>query len=355
MVMAGGTGGHVMPALAVARTMMERGVEVRWIGSADGLESRLVPEAGIELDSIRIKGFRQSGLKRKLIMPLMLMQASIQAFGIIRKWQPDAMLGMGGFVSGPGGLAAGMLGKPLVLHEQNAVAGLTNRWLSRIAHRVLSGFPDSQGIKNVEWVGNPVRQEIAALAAPSERLANRRGGLRVLVVGGSQGAQVFNQHMPKLLSVEAFNESSPVEIWHQCGPGNQQTVHAAYREHRLQARVVEFIQEMSSAYRWCDLVICRAGAMTVSEVCAAGVAALFVPYPYAVSDHQACNAAYLADNDAAMMVRQSALINGNWIEQMSGLIADRNRLVEMATKARELARPDAANDVADVCEALIHA
>ncbi len=352
MVMAGGTGGHVMPALAVAQKMRERGVEIRWMGNADGLEAKLVPAAGFELDFVNIKGLRQSGLKRKLIMPFMLIQACLQALKIILRWRPDVMLGMGGFVSGPGGIIAGLLGKPLVLHEQNAVAGLTNRWLSRLSATVLSGFPLARGIDRVKWVGNPVREEITRIEAPELRLEGRTGATRILVIGGSQGAQVFNNSLPKLLVDSRF---CSIEVWHQSGRGNLDSVLNAYQSCGLNARVDEFVDDMAAAYDWSDLVICRAGAMTVSEVCAAGTVALFVPYPYAVNQHQARNAEYLVASDAALVCAQSEFVAGSWITQVAELLNDRAALVEMAGKSRDLARPDAAEQVADECEALMNA
>lgn len=352
MVMAGGTGGHVMPALAVASKLRERGVEISWMGNAEGLEARLVPAAGFDLEFIQIKGLRKSGWRRKLVMPYMLLHACIQAIGIIRRQKPDALLGMGGFVSGPGGLVAGLLGKPLVLHEQNAVAGLTNRWLSRIASQVLSGFPHATGIKKVRWVGNPVREEIAQIVNPQERLAGRNSPLRILVVGGSQGARVFNQELPKILTDPRLPE---LKVWHQCGENDYEAVYAAYQQNEIPALVDSFIKDMAAAYSWSDIVICRAGAMTVAEISAAGVVAIFVPYPYAVNDHQAHNAAYLVSAGAAFACDQAQFVNGEWVEQIVKLSAKREDLIQMANKARALGRPNAANDVADICEGFIHA
>lgn len=341
-----------MPALAVATKLRQRGVEVHWIGSADGLEANLVPEAGFELHSIQIKGLRQSGIKRKLIMPFMLIQACFQALIIFLKHRPDAVLGMGGFVSGPGGLVAALLRKPLVVHEQNAVAGLTNRGLSRFTVQVLSGFPIAKGIDEVEWVGNPVRREILEIPAPSERLKGRDGPLRILVFGGSQGAQVFNVQLPGLLYQA---QRRGVEVLHQCGQGNLKSVQDAYRHTGIEARIEEFVDDMAAAYAWSDIVICRAGAMTVSEVCAAGAVAIFVPYPYAVNDHQTVNASYLAKAGAAMSLSQSKFVAGKWTKKLSALDKDRSQLLKIASKAHAMAKPDAANRVADICEGLVHA
>lgn len=351
MVMAGGTGGHVMPALAVARCLRDRGVEVSWMGNADGLEARLVPAEGFELDFIRIRGVRRSGLLRKLLLPFMLAIACLQALRIMLRRKPDLLLGMGGFVSGPGGLVAALLRKPLVLHEQNAVAGMTNRWLAKVSARTLSGFPGADGVAHTTWVGNPVRREIAALPAPRERLTGRDGPFRILVVGGSQGARVFNRELPALLA----KAGPTIVVRHQCGRGNAAEVGGAYRDAGIDAEVTEFIADMASAYAWSDIVICRAGAMTVAEICAAGAAAVFVPYPYAVSDHQARNAAYLSGTGAALCFRQQAFTDGQWLDSLQGLMGDRSSLVAMAEAARALSKPDATERVADICEELARA
>ena len=352
MVMAGGTGGHVMPALAVAQKLRDRGIEISWMGNADGLEAKLVPAAGFPLEFINIRGLRKSGWRRKFTMPFTLVHACIQALEIIRRRQPDVLLGMGGFVSGPGGLMAGLLGKPLLLHEQNAVAGMTNRWLSHLARRILSGFPEAKGIREVTWVGNPVRDEIAAISLPEKRLHQRAGPFRILVVGGSQGARVFNQELPRLLADDRFPQ---LEVWHQSGEADLELVSSAYKQQGISARVDAFIDEMAESYRWSDIVICRAGAMTVSEICAAGAVALFVPYPYAVNDHQTYNARYLTHAGASMIYEQSQFIEGVWISQLIELSESREMLIEMATKARQLARPNATNELADICEGFIHA
>ena len=351
MVMAGGTGGHVMPALAAAKQLQARGIDVRWMGNADSMESRVAEQAAIAFDVIRIKGLRQSGLKRKLMMPAMLLGACGQAWRTIRRRRPDVLLGMGGFVSGPGGLVARLTGTPLVLHEQNAVAGLTNKHLARLASSVLSGFPAPQQLGDAEFIGNPVREEIAAIEAPEQRMANRQG-FRILIVGGSQGAQSFNDQLPARLAASGIEN---LEIWHQCGRGREGRVREAYAELGCKARTTEFIDDMAEAYRWSDLVICRAGAMTVAEVSAAGVAALFVPYPYAVNDHQALNAGWLTDADAALMFRQDAFEAGEWLDGVRELSRDRKALIAMACRAREMAKTDAAEKLADACEAMIHA
>lgn len=354
MVMAGGTGGHVMPALAVAECLRERGVEVLWIGTANGLEAKLAPRAGFEFRIIHIKGLRQSGAVRMAVMPFLLAWAMLQALWIILRRRPDGVLGMGGFVSGPGGLVAGLLRTPLVVHEQNAVAGLTNRYMARFAGRVLSGFPEVRGLKKIAWVGNPVRREIINLPPPGARLAGRSGPLRLLVVGGSLGASVFNEHLPALLGRKAAPGPAP-EVWHQCGRAGAGAVGARYLEVGIGCQVNGFIEDMAAAYAWCDLIICRAGAMTVAEVCAAGVAAILVPYPHAVNDHQTVNAAYLHSRAAARLVSQQDFIRGHWLEALGPWQRRRTELVEMAEAARRLARPDAALAVARACLEAVHA
>lgn len=350
MIMAGGTGGHVMPALAVAERLQSRGFAVRWMGNASGMEAAVAGKAGIALDAIRIKGLRQSGLRRKLAMPFMLLSACLQAWKTIRLRRPDLLLGMGGFVSGPGGLVSKLTGTPLLLHEQNAVAGLTNRYLAKLADRVLSGFPNPVGLKQSEFVGNPVRQDIAAIEPPELRISARTHGFRVLVVGGSQGAQVFNDVLPELLTRSGIDG---LEVWHQCGKGRTEAVSLGYRQAGLPTvRVAEFIDDMADAYRWSDVVICRAGAMTVAEISAAGAVALFVPYPYAVSDHQAVNASWLVDAGAAWLVRQPEFITGGFVSRLQSMSVAREELLRMATTARAMSKTDAAEKVAAACAQL---
>ena len=353
LVMAGGTGGHVMPALAAARELRERGVEVVWMGTREGLESRLVPAAGFDLETIEVSGLRRSGLRRKLAMPWMLANAGLQAWRVIRRRRPDGMLGMGGFAAGPGGVMGVLRRLPLVIHEQNAVAGLTNRLLAKVATRVLLGFPEATGFdpRRTRWVGNPVRREIAAVEPPGSRLVGRSAPFRVLVIGGSQGARVFNEKLPGLLGKARHG----IEAWHQCGRGDPAVVEARYREAGVACRVTEFIDDMAGAYQWSDLVVCRAGAMTVAEVCAAGAVALFVPYPHAVGDHQAANAGYLVSKGAALMVREEVFTGGEWVGELDALAADRKRLLTMAGTARALARPRAAGEVADACLEVMNA
>ena len=363
VIMAGGTGGHVMPALAVAECLRAQGVEVLWIGTGDGLEAKLAPAAGFPLKRIHIKGLRKSGLVRGLMMPFLLTWAMCQSLWIFLRHWPSGVLGMGGFVSGPGGLVAALLRRPLVVHEQNAIAGLTNRHLARFAGRVLSGFPVAQGIPNVTFVGNPVRREIADLAPPQQRLRGRKGPLRLLVVGGSLGAAVFNQQLPELLGrghatskAASKTASAPlVEVWHQCGQSGAGAIGERYLAAGIGCEVNGFIEDMAKAYTWCDLIICRAGAMTISEVCAAGVASILVPYPHAAGDHQTANAAYLDSRKAARLLPQEQFILGDWVKWLAEWQRNRADLVAMSQAARQLARPDAALEVARVCREVAHA
>jgi len=357
LIMAGGTGGHVIPALAVAGALRERGVNIVWMGTRQGIEAELVPAAGIELKLLDVKGIRGNGLLRKLTAPLLLLRAAVQAQSIIRSIKANAVLGMGGYVSGPGGLMAWILRRPLVLHEQNAVAGTTNKILAPLAKRILTGFPGVAALESGEYIGNPVRPEIIRIDAPQQRLDVNKAGLDVLVIGGSQGAKVFNEMLPAQfhkLQMQLGDEI-PLKVTHQCGRGNQPVVEARYKELGQAAGVHEFIHDMASAYRSADLVICRAGAMTVAEVAAAGVAAVFVPLPYAIDDHQYYNAMSLAKTNAAMCVRQDEFVKGDWIQDASNLAKNRAQLLEMASKARDCAKPDATTQAADLCMEVMNA
>ena len=355
-IFAGGTGGHVMPALAVAQALKEMGVDVNWIGTAQGLEARLVPQASIPFDLIDIKGVRKSGILRKVFMPFLLVKAMFQSLRILKRYKPEVVLGMGGFVSGPGGLTAASMKLPIVIHEQNSVPGLTNRWLAKLSKMVLTGFPLSNKLaaelKESVWVGNPVRQEIINIAEPKERLKDRKGALRVLVIGGSQGASIFNKELPKIFQAR---DLPALDVWHQSGQQGRNGIGEAYLRCGIGSQVNEFINDMSSAYEWCDVIICRSGAMTVSEICCAGVAAIFVPYPYAVSDHQAANAEYLVNQNAAYMVRQEEFLKGDWLDDLIDLATNRKKLLAMSEAARSLSKPNAAKEVAKICLEMAHA
>jgi len=348
VIMAGGTGGHVFPALAVAEQLRARGVPVVWMGTRRGLEARLVPQAGIPIEWIGVAGLRGHGLRRLVTAPVMLTQALLQAGGILRRLQPRLVLGMGGFASGPGGLMARLLGIPLVVHEQNALAGMTNRWLSRLADRVLEAFPGSfPPPRRALAVGNPVRASIAALPEPAQRFADRAGRPRLLVVGGSQGALALNQLLPAALALVPAAQRP--EVWHQAGGALQAAAAQAYKAAGVAVQLQPFIEDMAAAYSWADLVLCRAGALTVAELAAAGVGAVLVPFPHAVDDHQTANARFLESSGAALIAPQAGLNPEQLAALLQTLLSDRARLLAMAQAARGLARADAAAQVASIC------
>lgn len=347
MIMAGGTGGHIYPGIAVAEDMRERGWDIVWLGNPDGMEARIVAPRGYRCEWIRFGALRGKGLLRKLLLPVSLLHGFWQALGVLRRVRPDVVLGMGGYISFPGGMMAALTGRPLVLHEQNSVAGLANRVLAGVADRVLCGFPDT--LRKADWVGNPVRSEIAAVAGPGERFAGREGPLRILVVGGSLGAAALNEVVPQALARIPLAERP--KVTHQAGRRQFAALQAAYAQAGVDGELVDFIENMHVRYAEADLVICRAGAITVAELAAVGAASLLVPYPHAVDDHQSRNAQFLADRGAAMLIAQADLD----AEQLAGILRglDRGRLAGMAARARELARPDAAAAVGDACEALV--
>ena len=345
LIMAGGTGGHVFPALAVAEALRSEGRELRWMGTRNGIEARLVPAAGIAIDWLSVQGLRGKGRMALALAPFRLLQACWQALVILRRQRPAAVLGMGGFASGPGGLMAWLLRIPLVIHEQNAIPGLTNRLLARFAKRVFCAFPQAASeLPRAEVVGNPVRSDIAALPDPEERYAARDGEpLHLLVVGGSLGARRLNLTLPEALA--RMDRSRRPMVRHQCGPKNESDCREAYRSLDIDAEILPFIDDMAAAYAWADLVICRAGALTVSEIAAAGVAALFVPYPHAVDDHQYANAQYLVEAGAADVQRDEDF-EPQWLEQYLTTNSDREALAHRAIQARALARTDADRRVA---------
>jgi UDP-N-acetylglucosamine--N-acetylmuramyl-(pentapeptide) pyrophosphoryl-undecaprenol N-acetylglucosamine transferase len=339
MVMAGGTGGHVFPGLAVAQELQRRGWEIRWLGTADRMEAELVPKYRIKIDFIQVKGLRGQGFFRLVKAPFQIVNAVYQARRHMKGWRPDVVLGMGGYVSGPGGVAAWSLGIPVVLHEQNAVAGLTNRWLSKIARLVFQAFPGA--FPQAKVVGNPVRADVAMLDDPQQRLQGRDGPIRILVMGGSQGARVLNQTMPEVMRLLGDNYT----IRHQVGKNNCQAVESLYVEQGISsAQVTEFIDDVAKAYAWCDILVCRAGALTVSEVAAVGVAAIFVPFMHK-DRQQALNAEYLVSHQAARMIEQPQLSPRRMADEL--LTFDRTALLEMASNARNLAQKNADKAVAD--------
>ncbi len=342
MIMAGGTGGHIFPGLAVARCLENQGVSVNWLGTPQGLENRLVPEAGFELEKINISGLRGNGMLGWLTAPFRILRAMIQARQIFKRSQPNCVLSMGGYVAGPGGLMARLMGIPLVIHEQNAIAGMTNRWLRPLARRVMTGFPDVLG--RGEHCGNPVRAEIAALPDPEQRYGDREGPLVILVIGGSQGAKVFNEVIPQALAL--LPEASRPRVIHQAGRQFDATKQA-YEAAGVNGEVIAFIDDMANAWAQADLAICRAGALTVAELAAAGVASLLVPFAAAVDDHQTANAQYLTAAHAAWLVPQGEFRVESLAERLRGL--RRTQLAAMAGRARALARPKASDLVAAAC------
>jgi len=348
MIMAGGTGGHVFPALAVARALREQGVTVVWLGTREGIEARVVPAAGFEIEYVQIGGLRGGGVLRWLLLPLRLNLAMLQAWRILRRRKPDAALAMGGFASAPGSLIASLLRIPLLVHEQNAIAGLTNRWLAYLADVVMAGFPSAFGERHgVRVVGNPVRQEILALPSPERRFAERHGRLRLLIVGGSQGARVFNGVIPD--AIRAMPEDTRPQVWHQTGKRDETVVLESYRSFLPEAKVTAFIDDMAAAYAWADLVVCRAGAMTIAELAAAGVASILVPLPTAADDHQTANARFLEERDAAVLLPQTDLTAAHLAELLATFGATHALLHRMAANARSCAITDATETVAQVC------
>jgi len=337
MVMAGGTGGHVFPGLAVAHHLIAQGWQVRWLGTRDRMEADLVPRNGIEIDFIRISGLRGKGIKAQLMAPVQIFKAWRQARAIMKAWKPDAVLGMGGYVSGPGGLAAWSLGIPVVLHEQNGIAGLTNKWLAKIATKVMQAFPGA--FPQADVVGNPVRTDVLALPEPEQRFADREGPLRVLVIGGSQGARILNQVMPQV----AERLAEHITLWHQTGKGGQDSVLQAYGALAGQHKITEFIDDMAAAYAWADVVVCRSGALTVSEIAAAGLPALFVPFQHK-DRQQYWNALPLEKAGAATILEQPQFTVDSVVTTLAGW--DRETLLVMAQRARAASIPDATERVA---------
>jgi len=352
VVMAGGTGGHVFPALSVARALQAQGATIDWLGTARGIESELVPKAGIPLHCLSIEGVRGKGVFSKLKAPLLLLRAIVQALMVLRKLRPQVVLGLGGFASGPGGIAAWLLGTPLVIHEQNAVAGTTNKLLARFASKRLEAFPNS--LPDALHVGNPVRAEIAELMPPEERLQGvSHQPLKLLVLGGSLGALALNETLPQALAL--IPERLRPQVKHQTGRRHLESTQGLYQTAGVKAEVLSFIESMDDAYGWADVVICRAGALTVSELTAAGCAALLIPYPHAIDDHQTKNALWLVNNQAAVLQPQSSMSAASVAEFIKAMTSDRVELINMAKNAKALALPEAANTVMNVCIEVAHA
>ena len=341
LIMAGGTGGHIFPGLAVAKEARAAGWQVVWMGARGGMEERLVPRHGYDAAWIRARAARGKGLLQKLLLPANLLYSFWESARHLRRLRPDVVLGMGGYVAFPGGMMASLLGRPLALHEQNAIAGLANRVLAGVCDKVMVGFP--KALRGAEWTGNPVRREIATIAAPEERFRGRSGPLRLLVVGGSLGAQALNDTVPRAL---ALLEERP-HVVHQAGEKHLEALRAAYAAAGVQGTLVAFIDDMARHYAEADLVICRAGAVTVAELSAGGLASILVPFPYAVDDHQTANARFLADAGAAVLIQQRDLSPERLAELLRSL--DRPALLRMAKSARALGKPEAARVVAERC------
>lgn len=346
MVMAGGTGGHIFPALAVADYVRAQGWSVVWLGSRAGMEARLVPAQGYEMAWIRFSGLRGRGLVAMALLPLNLLIAFWQSARAIFAHRPHVVLGMGGYVAFPGGMMASFLNRPLVIHEQNSVAGLTNRVLSRLADKLLVGFPGAFGRNDkAEWTGNPVRSDIAAIPAPDARYAGRDGPLRLLVIGGSQGAAALNDVVPKAIAI--MSEAVRPLVVHQAGAAHVDTVRANYERAGVRAEATAFIDNMAARYAEADLLICRAGASTIAELTAAGVPAVLIPFPHAVDDHQTHNSRFLVERGAAVLIPQSELTPQKLAELLSQL--DRPKLLEMARASRSAGKPEATRAVAEAC------
>jgi len=348
LIMAGGTGGHVFPALAIARALRLRNEAVVWLGTERGIESRVVPPEGIPLEKVRVQGLRGKGLLGWILAPLRIVMAVADAVRVLRRCRPKVVLGMGGYTAGPGGIAAWLLRRPLVIHEQNAVAGLTNRLLAGFAREVLEAFPGSFSASvKTKVTGNPVRAEIVALPPPAERFANREGRLRLLVLGGSQGARALNETVAAAVALLA--PADRPEIRHQAGDTTRPVAEAAYRAAAVDARVESFISDMAEAYGWADVVLARSGALTVAELAAAGVGAVLVPFPAATDDHQTRNAAFLVDAGAATLLPQSGLTAQRLAAELQAYTGNRELALTRARKARALAMPGATEAIVGAC------
>lgn len=349
LIMAGGTGGHIFPGLAIAKKLREEGVEVNWLGTQQGAEVKWVPEAGIPIHFISISGFRGKGLKDQVLAPWRILRALFQSIWTIRKLKPDVVIGMGGFVSGPGGIACWILGTKLVIHEQNAKPGSTNKLLAKIANRIFEAFPDTfKQRRNVYTVGNPVRAEILGLPSPDRRFNHLEPTKRLLVLGGSLGAQAINLLLPKALA--KMPEAIRPSVLHQAGEKNLADTLKAYEMAGVKAEIVPFIVEMDKAYSWADVVLCRAGALTVTELCAAGLGAILVPFPYAIDDHQTANAQFMAKQQAAIVIQQAELTVDSLAEMLKKLIGSSEQCLMMAKAAYSLRQVDATEKIITICK-----
>ncbi len=352
LIMAGGTGGHIFPGLAVAKYLRDQGVDVQWLGTPQGLEAKLIPEANIPLHFISISGLRGKSIKTLLSAPVKLCMAIFQAKRILKTLQPDVVLGMGGFVSGPGGIASWLLGYPLVIHEQNAKAGFTNKVLSHFSDKILQGFPSAfPSSKKVVLTGNPVRVEIENITPPAQRFQRTEKHCRLLIIGGSLGAQAFNEILPHALALMNVNERP--EVMHQTGEKHWQAARKVYEAVNIQVDLVPFIKDMAAAYAWADIVLCRAGALTVAELCAAGVGAIFIPYPYAVDDHQTANAEYMVQHQAALCLQQKDLTAAQLAAIVSRFSQSPHTCHDMAYAAYQLRVAHTTEKIVDVLRSVI--
>jgi UDP-N-acetylglucosamine--N-acetylmuramyl-(pentapeptide) pyrophosphoryl-undecaprenol N-acetylglucosamine transferase len=350
LIMAGGTGGHIFPGLAVAECLRAQGVPVVWLGAVGGMETTVVPAHQIELHTVKVGGLRGKGLRTRLLAPWMILRALVVSMTLLRRIKPRSVLSMGGYVAGPGGLAAWLLRRPLLVHEQNRIAGFTNRQLAKLARRTLAGFADV--LPRAEWVGNPVRASIASVPVPTERMVLRDGKTRLLVLGGSLGARALNLAIPQALA--QLPSAQRPEVLHQSGTRGLDEARDAYANAGVEAQVVPFIDDMAASYGWADLAVCRAGALTLAELTASGLGALLVPFPHAVDDHQTRNAEVLVAAGAAELIKEpdlkgTALNVEHLTQRLQTLLGDRNKLLAMATAARMLAKPDAAQVIASAC------
>jgi UDP-N-acetylglucosamine--N-acetylmuramyl-(pentapeptide) pyrophosphoryl-undecaprenol N-acetylglucosamine transferase len=357
LILAGGTGGHVYPALAVASYLRQHAVQVTWLGTAQGIEAKLVPAQGFHLITIGVSGLRGRGLWRWMMAPFMILAAVVRAMRVILMIRPDAVLGMGGFASGPGGLAAWLAGIPLYIHEQNSLPGLTNRLLAPLARTVMQGFPGTFKTGNsVRTTGNPVRADLTTIPEPETRLRGRQHGtLRLLVIGGSQGARVFNELLPRALA--RLDQNTALDVWHQTGERNFAAARDNYSAVLPAApvRLVAYIDDMAAAYTWADIVLCRAGALTLAEICVVGIASILVPYPHAVDDHQTANARFLCAHGGALLLPETELEESKLAAILAEFAQARDRLLHMAQAARHIAMPDATRTVSDICMEGIYA
>ena len=345
MIMAGGTGGHVFPALAVADELRAADVGVSWLGTRAGIEAELVPANGIKLNYLDIEGIRGRGLLALLKAPLLLWRSIRQSLSVLSEYQPQVVLGMGGFASGPGAVAARLKGIPLVIHEQNSVAGTTNRISARLARRVMQGFPGV--FKRGEWCGNPVRPSIAKMPTPDVRFAKRTGAVNLLVLGGSRGALAINKILPEALAL--IDPELRPQVMHQTGKLHCEMTSDLYKAAGVEAQVVPFIEQMEEAYGWADFAICRAGALTVAELTCAGLGSILIPFPHAIDDHQTVNGKLLVEQGSALMIQQKELSATMLAEEITKLCNSRGQLLDMAMRARQLSKTGAASRVAEVC------